>query len=130
MSNEVQTKLLAKAEMLAMLASGIDPFEITLEKWKRVKKWCLEIEEGKLSDFDIGDAISSSTCALCEIHRPPEYTMSCRVDCYGNTSGMLPCPLAQMGECCELKGSAWRLFVSTKSSILAQHMINTIYKSH
>lgn len=127
---------LTKEEMKERLSNGEDPFDLTTEKWIRIRDICKF--EG-LTQAEVWKNCFASTCALCYVHRP--YPGG-PIFCSGSRKhGILPCPLLQIGECCTNKvrkiirnqehwvPSAWTTFTIWPIKATAETMIATLQRA-
>lgn len=108
-------------EVAKRLEAGEDAFDLSIEKWTRLKQ---AIQTAKLNKKDPGifnRYIFANSCALCLIHISDDDT-----ECYGNQiHGILPCPLATVDQRCNLY-SAWGDFKRNPTEQNAQAMIDWI----
>ena len=105
--------LMTGRELKARLESGEDAFNLSIEKWERIRDL---LKERNLSYIEIRNYCYGNTCGLCEIHDH---------NCYGH-DGALDCPLVSARFKCDNTYSPWHRFIRNPTWKNADKMVITL----
>jgi hypothetical protein len=94
--------LMDKYEVAERLEGGEDPVDLSIEKWKRIRDWCVEHPKEHLAR----PYYDADSCALCSVHDPEDDYED--LDFLDDSPYCIDCPLFEyLGEKrCDYKGKS------------------------